>query len=343
MPDESRHSPERDGGRTTPWLSVVIPFLNEEESVRPLYEQLTRALADLERPYEVLAVDDGSTDRTLAVLQDVIKEDPRWRAVVLRRNFGQTGALSAGFDHARGQVVVTLDGDLQNDPADIPRLLELIGTYDVVSGWRADRKDPFLSRRLPSLLANWLISATTGIRLHDYGCTLKAYRREVVENLRLYGELHRFIPAIASWMGVSIAEVRTSHRPRQFGRSKYTIGRTVRVLLDLISVKFFLSFMTKPIQVFGLLGLIVGGVGAGLLAYLGGLKLVLGQPIGGRPLLLLAILFLLLGMQLVGMGLLGEMIARVYHETQGKPIYMVKQIIHERREPIGRDPATPEP
>jgi glycosyltransferase involved in cell wall biosynthesis len=320
---------ERDSG---PWLSVVIPFFNEEQNVRPLYEQLSRVLAELGRPYEVIAVDDGSTDRTLHALKQVLKEDPCWTAVVLRRNFGQTAALSAGFDQARGQVIVTIDGDLQNDPADIPTLLELIETHDVVSGWRVERREPFFSRRLPSLLANWLISATTGIRLHDYGCTLKAYRREVVENLRLYGDLHRFIPAIASWMGVSIAEVRTHHRPRRFGRSKYGIARTSRVLLDLISVKFFLNFRTTPIQIFGLLGFVVGAAGGVLLLYLAGVKIVMGQPIGGRPLLLLSVLLVLLGVQLVGMGLLGEMMARIYHEAQGKPIYMIKEIIRMQEE-----------
>lgn len=311
----------------TPWLSIVIPFFNEEESVRPLHAQIVEALSGLGRPYEVIAVDDGSTDRTPAILEAIVKDDSRWKVVVLRRNFGQTAAMSAGFDHATGDVIVTLDGDLQNDPADIPRLLELIDNYDVVSGWRADRKDPFLSRRLPSILANWLISATTGVRLHDYGCTLKAYRRVVVENLRLYGELHRFIPAIASWMGIAIAEIKTTHHPRQFGRSKYSIVRTVRVLLDLIAVKFLLRFSTSPIHIFGGLGLAVGSTGGGLLLYLASLKLLMDQSIGGRPLLLLAILLLILGVQLVGMGLLGEMMVRVYHETQRKPIYMVQRMI----------------
>ncbi len=327
MSERSQPRCLNDDGEPRPWLSIVIPFYNEEDNVRPLHEQIVQALDGLGKPYEVIAVDDGSTDRTLAALEEILKDDPRWSVVLLRRNFGQTAALSAGFDRTRGDVVVTLDGDLQNDPADIPKLLELIETYDMVSGWRADRKDPFVSRRLPSILANWLISVTTGIRLHDYGCTLKAYRREVVDNLRLYGELHRFIPAIASWMGISIAEVKTNHRPRRFGRSKYTIARTVRVLLDLITVKFFLSFRTKPIQVFGLLGLTFGAIGGGLLVYLASLKLLMAQPIGGRPLLLLSVLLMLLGVQLVGMGLLGEMVARVYHESQGKPIYMVKKII----------------
>jgi len=339
MSDAPDLHPPNDVSRPGPWLSIVIPFYNEEGNVRPLHEQIFRALDGLGQPYEVIAVDDGSTDQTLDALEQILKEDPRWSVVVLRRNFGQTAALSAGFDRARGKVIVTLDGDLQNDPADIPKLLELIGTYDMVSGWRAERKDPFLSRRLPSIMANWLISVTTGIPLHDYGCSLKAYRREVVENLRLYGELHRFIPAIASWMGISMAEVKTNHRPRQFGRSKYTIARTVRVLLDLITVKFFLSFRTKPIQVFGLLGLAVGTVGGCLLVYLASLKLFMGQQIGGRPLLLLSVLLVLLGVQLVGMGLLGEMVARVYHESQGKPIYMVKKIIPAQQVRAGGDEA----
>lgn len=329
MRDDSPHRAAYDDLRQAPWLSVVIPFYNEEESIRPLHDRIAEVLDGLGRAYEVVAVDDGSTDRTPAVLEAIVKEDPRWRIVVLRRNFGQTAALSAGFDHATGNVIVTLDGDLQNDPADIPRLLELIQDYDVVSGWRADRQDPFLSRRLPSMIANWLISVTTGVRLHDYGCTLKAYRRVVIENLRLYGELHRFIPAIASWMGVAIAEVKINHHPRRFGRSKYSIVRTVRVLLDLIAVKFLLRFSTSPIQIFGGLGLAIGTAGGGLLLYLAGIKLLMNQSIGGRPLLLLAILLLILGVQLVGMGLLGEMVARVYHETQRKPIYMVHRIIRE--------------
>jgi len=328
MKDASPQCALNNDLQRAPWLSIVIPLCNEEENVRPLHDQIVEALGGLGRPYEVVAVDDGSTDRTLATLEAIVSDDPRWSVVVFRRNFGQTAAMSAGFDHAKGDVIVTLDGDLQNDPTDIPRLLELIQDHDVVSDWRADRKDPFLSRRLPSMLANWLISATTGVKLHDYGCTLKAYRRVVVDNLRLYGELHRFIPAIASWMGIAIAEVKTNHRPRQFGRSKYSIARTVRVLLDLIAVKFLLRFSTSPIQIFGGLGLTVGTIGGGLLLYLASLKLLMGQPIGGRPLLLLAVLLLILGVQLVGMGLLGEMVTRVYHETQRKPIYMVKRTIH---------------
>jgi glycosyltransferase involved in cell wall biosynthesis len=308
-------------------LSVVIPLYNEAENVLPLAEEIRQALEPLGVRYEVVAVDDGSSDPTWQCLERVRAADPRWVLVGLRRNFGQTAAMSAGFDHARGEVIVTLDGDLQNDPADISRLLQLAQEYDVVSGWRRRRQDRLLTRRLPSTLANWLISRVTGVRLHDYGCTLKAYRREVVEHLRLYGEMHRFIPAIASWMGISLIEVETHHRPRRFGRSKYGMGRTLRVVLDLLTVKFLLSYASKPIQVFGLLGLATGGTGVGLAAYLTVLKLAFGAQIGQRPLLVLAVLLILVGVQLIVMGLLGEMLVRVYHETQQKPIYMVKRVL----------------
>jgi len=316
-------------------LSVVIPVFNEEETVPHLYAEVRAALDKLGIPYEVLVVDDGSTDGGLARLAECIRDDPRWRAIALRRNFGQTAALAAGFDYARGDVIVTLDGDLQNDPEDVGKLLALTKDYDVVSGWRYPRHDPFLSRRLPSQVANWLISRVTGVRLHDYGCTLKAYRREVIQHLRLYGEMHRFIPAIASWMGIALTEAQTNHRARRFGRSKYGILRTLRVFLDLITVKFLLSFWTKPIQVFGLWGLVMTGAGGAITAYLAALKLVTGAEIGGRPLLLLGVLLILLGVHAIGMGLLGEMLARVYHETQGKPIYMVKHVVW-RGEPSER-------
>jgi glycosyltransferase involved in cell wall biosynthesis len=309
-----------------PTLSIVVPLYNEEANVPILAQEIRQALDPLGVPYEVVAVDDGSTDGTVARLADVRAEDPRWVVVMLRRNFGQTAALSAGFDHARGEIIVPLDGDLQNDPADIPRLFALTKEYDIVSGWRRHRHDPLLSRRLPSYLANWLISKVTGVRLHDYGCTLKAYRREVIENLRLYGEMHRFIPAIASWMGVTLAEVETHHRPRRFGRSKYGIARTLRVVLDLITVKFLLSFATRPIQILGLPGLAALGLGGLLGAYLAALKLVWGMQIGGRPLLFLAVLLILVGGQFVVLGLLGELLVRIYHESQQKPIYMVRRV-----------------
>jgi glycosyltransferase involved in cell wall biosynthesis len=308
-------------------LSVVIPVFNEEETVPHLYVEVRAALEKLGTPYEVLAVDDGSTDGSLARLIACSKDDPRWRVIALRRNFGQTAAIAAGFDYARGDVVVTLDGDLQNDPEDIGKLLTLAKDHDVVSGWRHPRHDPFLSRRLPSQAANWLISQVTGVRLHDYGCTLKAYRREVIRHLHLYGEMHRFIPAIASWMGISLAEVQTTHRARRFGRSKYGLLRTLRVFLDLITVKFLLSFATKPIQFFGLLGLLTAGIGIAIGGYLSVLKLAFDAQIGGRPLLFLGILLIVVGVQLVVMGLLGEMLVRVYHESQRKPIYMVKRVL----------------
>ena len=308
-------------------LSLVIPVLNEEGNLRPLESAIGQALDPLGLAYEVILVDDGSTDGTLAVAQAIQAEDPRWVIVSLRRNFGQTAALSAGFDHARGEVIVTLDGDLQNDPADIPTLLELAKEYDLVSGWRVDRKDPFWTRRLPSRIANWVISAVTGVRLHDYGCTLKAYRREVVRNLRLYGEMHRFIPAVASWMGVSVTEIKVRHHPRRIGRSKYTLGRIFRVLLDLLTVKFLLSYSTKPIQIFGLLGLLSAVAGGLLGAYLSLLKLTTGQAIGNRPLLLLSVLLVILGVQLVILGLLGELVVRIYYESQDKPTYTIRHVL----------------
>ncbi|MFQ5898667.1 MAG: glycosyltransferase family 2 protein [Candidatus Methylomirabilia bacterium] len=321
-----------------PFVSVVIPFYNEEENIRPMHRGVSEALEKVEGEYEVIAVDDGSTDRTLALLEEVHHEDPRWTILTLRRNFGQTAALTAGFDYARGEVIVTLDGDLQNDPGDIPRLLELINESDVVSGWRAERQDPFLTRRLPSRLANKLISAVTGVNLHDYGCTLKAYRREVIDNLKLYGEMHRFIPAVASRMGISIAEVEVRHHLRRAGSSKYGFSRTLKVLLDLITVKFLVSFATRPIQVFGGIGLVLWATGFVISFYLAFLKLFLGHEIGGRPLLLLGVLLIMLGVQLIGMGLLGEMLVRIYHEGLGKPIYMVKKVLRREHQGPGLAP-----
>lgn len=308
-------------------LSVVIPVYNEEENVRLLHERLRNALDPLNQEYELLFVDDGSTDRTLPILEEIQAQDNKMVVLSLRRNFGQTAAFAAGFDFSRGDVVVTMDGDLQNDPADIPKLLELIKESDLVSGWRKKRKDPFFSRRLPSMMANWLISKVTGVKLHDYGCSLKAYRRDVIKNLKLYGEMHRFIPAVASWYGVRVAEVETVHHPRMRGKSKYGISRTVKVVLDLITVKFLQSFSTKPIQFFGPFGILSGFLGFLILLYLSADKLLFGKDIGGRPLLLLGALLIIVGIQLIGMGLLGEMLVRVYHESQKKPIYVIKKIL----------------
>jgi len=307
-------------------ISVVIPLYNEEESVPQLYEELTAALEATGHPYEIIVVDDGSSDSSFDHLQRLHEFDPRLKVIRFRRNFGQTAAFAAGFDAAQGDVIVTLDADLQNDPADIPRLLTKANEgYDVVSGWRVKRRDPF-HRRLPSQIANWLISRVTGVRLHDYGCSLKVYRREVVKNIRLYGELHRFIPAIASWMGVSIAEMPVNHRPRSFGRSKYgTVTRTVKVFLDLLTVRFLLSYATRPIHVFGGLGLLAVGAGSALGLYLTYVKLVLKEDIGNRPLLTLAVLMMIVGVQMISMGLLGELVVRTYHESQDKPIYVVRE------------------
>jgi len=308
-------------------LSVVIPLYNEEENIQLLHERLRKALDPLAREYEILFVDDGSTDRSLSLLEKIQADDKRVIVLSLRRNFGQTAAFAAGFDFARGDVVVTMDGDLQNDPADIPKLLEMIKDNDLVSGWRKKRKDPFFTRRFPSIIANWLISKVTGVKLHDYGCSLKAYRREVIKNLKLYGEMHRFIPAVASWYGVRVAEVETVHHPRLHGKSKYGISRTIKVVLDLITVKFLQSFSTKPIQFFGPVGVLSGFLGFLILLYLTIDKLFFGNPIGGRPLILLGALLIIVGIQLIGMGLLGEMLVRVYHESQRKPIYVMKKIL----------------
>ena len=320
-----------------PNISVVIPVFDEAENVGDLHRELTTSLEAFGRPYEVIFVDDGSRDATLARLVEIEAADPRVRVLRLRRNFGQTAAFSAGFDHARGDVVVTSDGDLQNDPADIPRLVARLDEgFDMVCGWRKARQDD-ASRKMPSWLANRLISWATGVHLHDYGCSLKAMRVEVVRGMRLYGEMHRFIPAIASWMGVSVSEMPVNHRARTRGRSKYGIGRTLRVLLDLFTVKFLLEFGTRPSHLFGKWGLASFALGMGILAYLTYVKFFLGESIGGRPLLWVGMLFVITGVQFVSTGLLAEMLVRTYHESQGKPTYVVKEVqpvaAGERREP----------
>lgn len=309
-----------------PYLSVVVPIYNEEESIPQLYERLTTALETLGRPYEIIAADDGSRDGSFALLRELANRDSRLRVVRFRRNFGQTAAFSAGFARARGQVVITIDADLQNDPADIGKLLDKVDEgYDVVSGWRAHRQDRFLDRKLPSMIANRLISWATGVHLHDYGCSLKAYRTEIVREIRLYGELHRFIPAIASWQGVAVTEIPVHHEARKFGKSKYGIGRTLRVMLDLLTVRFLLSYGTRPMQIFGLIGLLATLFGLAVGAYLTFIKLAYGAAIADRPLLLLAVLMIVLGVQFISMGLLGELIVRTYYETQSKPIYVVRE------------------
>lgn len=312
----------------TPEISVVIPLYNEAPNLRELYTELTAVLEATNRTFELILVDDGSSDDTYSILRELHAEDPRICVVRLRRNFGQTAAFAAGFSRARGRFIVTADGDLQNDPRDVSTMIATIEQgYDIVCGWRKDRKDPWLTRRVPSMIANWLISVTTGVRLHDYGCSLKVFRAEVVKPLRLYGEMHRFIPAIASEQGVRIAELVVNHRPRRFGRSKYGLSRTVRVIFDLVTVKFLLSYSTRPLQMFGPAGLFLGAAGGAITLYLGYIRLFGGQAIGDRPLLLLAILMMFAGLQLVTLGLLAELQARTYHESQGKPIYAIREVL----------------
>jgi glycosyltransferase involved in cell wall biosynthesis len=324
---------------TRPAISVVVPLYNEAENLDDLHRELCAALEPTGRRFELVLIDDGSTDGTRERLLRLEETDPRVRVVLLRRNFGQTAAFSAGFDRAEGDIVVTSDGDLQNDPADIPALVSKLEKedLDMVCGWRRERQDP-LSKRIPSFFANRLISWATGVNLHDYGCSLKAMRAEVVKGLRLYGEMHRFIPAVASWMGVTLAEVPVHHRPRTRGSSKYGLGRTLRVLLDLFTVKFLLSYGTRPAHLFGLMGLASGGAGFAILAYLAGLKLIAHEAIGGRPLLLLGALLFLTGVILVNFGLMGELLVRTWHESQGKPIYVVQERRPARR---GAGAATP--
>jgi glycosyltransferase involved in cell wall biosynthesis len=309
-------------------LTIVLPVYNEAGALPELHAELTTVLSALGKSYEIIAVDDGSRDESLAVLKQLAQADPHLVVIALRRNFGQTAAFAAGFDHARGAVVVTLDADGQNDPTDIPAILsKLEEGYDIVSGWRQNRKEPFFLRRLPSIIANWLISRSTDVKLHDYGCSLKAYRSEVVKNVHLYGELHRFIPALASWMGVEIAEVMVNDRKRAYGKSKVGLGRTLRVLFDLLTVGFLLSYSARPMQLFGLLGLASFGAGTLFGLYLTALKVFYRVSLSNRPLLWLAVLLIVIGVQFFSLGLIAEMTTRTYHETQNKPIYAVREIV----------------
>ena len=315
------------------YISIVIPVFNEEKNIKLLHTELKQVLDDLGKDYEIVFVDDGSTDKTYHLLRQICERDKKVKVVVFRRNFGQTAAISAGFDYAKGEIIVTLDADLQNDPQDIPQLIDKIEDgFDVVSGWRAERKDPFLTRRLPSYISNWLTSLFTGVKLHDYGCTLKAYKKEIAKNIKLYGEMHRFIPALASWIGASICEVKVRHHPRKYGSSKYDFSRINRGFLDLLTVKFLLSFATRPIQIFGKFGLI-----SILLGFICGIALIVMKVVSrvnmtGNPFLYLSILFFLIGGQFLSLGLLGEIISRTYHESQNKSIYFIKEILSYKEE-----------
>jgi glycosyltransferase involved in cell wall biosynthesis len=315
--------------------SIVVPFLNEQENIPPLYMKITEVMDALGETYELVFIDDGSRDNTFKVLSDIYEHDHRVNLVRLRRNFGQTAALKAGFDFARGEIIISMDGDLQHDPEEIPRFLEKIEEgYDLVSGWRYARRDHWLMRQIPSRAANWMIAKLSGIDLHDFGTTFKAYRREIIQEIQLYGELHRFIPALAGSAGARITEVPISNLVRKSGRSNYGIGRTLRVFLDLIIVKFLLDYSTRPLQFFGLLGVGGAGLGMAIAAYLAFEKFAHNMSIMTQhgPLMLLAVALFVSGVQFVSMGLLGEIIARTYYESQNKPIYALREVKSHRKE-----------
>jgi glycosyltransferase involved in cell wall biosynthesis len=326
--------------------SIIVPIFNEEENIPELHAELQDVLERFGRPYEIVYVDDGSTDRSFRLLKEISQQHPQVVVIQFRRNFGQTAALAAGIDASRGDILIFMDGDLQNDPAEIPRLVATMeeGEYDVVSGWRKNRQDAAISRKLPSRIANWLISWVSGVRLNDYGCTLKAYRREVIRNVRLYGEMHRFIPAYAAWAGARIAELPVNHRARRHGRSKYGINRTIKVLLDLLTLKFLSSYSTKPIYLFGGLGalcFLAGVVSFLLVLYL---RLVEGLHINRNPLLEICVFLLLAGVLFITQGLLAELVTRTYHESQDKPTYVVRTMLGRRAARTGRPVATaPDP
>jgi glycosyltransferase involved in cell wall biosynthesis len=310
-------------------ISIVVPLHNEQENIRPLYARLIEVLDPVRKPYELIFVDDGSRDRTPAILDEICESDTRVCVVRLRRNFGQASALQAGFDLAQGDVIISMDGDLQHDPEDIPHfLLKMTEGYDIVSGWRVERKDAWLTRRLPSRIANWLLGKLSGVKLHDFGTTFKAYRRDMIRNIRLYGELHRFIPALASWSGATVAEIPIRNTLREKGRSHYGLSRTVRVLLDLISIKFLLDYSTKPLHFFGFLSLLGTGAGSVIGLFLLYEKLFLRRAImlEHGPLMFVAMLLFLTGIQFLSVGLIGEMLSRTYYESQKKPVYTLREI-----------------
>jgi glycosyltransferase involved in cell wall biosynthesis len=311
-------------GTNNTYLSLVIPVFNEEENIDLLYGEIIAALAQKYDPFEIIFINDGSTDQSRKKLLALNSKDPRVKVVNFRKNFGQSAAISAGFDFCQGEIVVTLDADLQNDPADIPTIVEKVASgYDIVNGWRKQRKDKLLSKRIPSFFGNKLISFITKVKLHDYGCTLRGFKREVVKNLKLYGEMHRYIPAIASRFGIRSLEIPVNHRHRRFGKSKYGIGRTFRVVLDLISIKYLLSFSHRPLQIFGGLGLLMTGIGFLLGLYMAYVRYFLRQT-ANRPLLVLVALLIFLGFQMITLGLLAEMMSRIYHEGLNKDIYSIR-------------------
>ncbi|MCA1634807.1 MAG: glycosyltransferase family 2 protein [Acidobacteria bacterium] len=316
-----------DGGDEAPEISVFLPVLNEEPNLRPLHLKLDESLAALGRTAEIIYVDDGSTDGSLEVLRELAARDPRVRVIALRRNYGQTAAMAAGIDAARGQVLIPMDADLQNDPVDISRLLDKLDEgFDVVSGWRKERQDKMVTRKIPSAMANWIISGIGGVKLHDYGCSLKAYRREFLKDVRLYGEMHRFIPIYASWVGARVTEIPVQHHARTMGQSKYGLSRTFKVMLDLMTIKFMASYHTKPIYVFGMFGFSSFLISAIAFAW-AVLRKLGGESFIRNPLLVIAIVMFAVGVQFILMGLLAEMLVRTYHESQAKTVYTVREKI----------------
>jgi glycosyltransferase involved in cell wall biosynthesis len=314
----------------SPAYSIVVPLFNEQESVAQLYVKVTEVMDMIGEPYEMVFVDDASKDGTFRMLTEIASADRRVTVVKLRRNFGQTAALKAGFDHSQGEIIISMDGDLQHDPAEIPLFIAKIKEgYDIVSGWRVSRTDHWLARQLPSRIANWMMAKLSRVDLHDFGTTFKAYRREILSEIHLYGELHRFIPALASWAGASVAEVPITNIPRKSGKSNYGISRTVRVVLDLMSVKFLLDYSTKPLQFFGLMGLtcLSGGGAIGMWIFARKAFLDEGLLANHGPLILLGMALIMAGIQFISIGLIGELLARTYYETQDKPVYTVREII----------------
>ncbi|MBW6472545.1 MAG: glycosyltransferase [Anaerolineaceae bacterium] len=310
-------------------LSIIVPVYNEEETIPLLHQAVTDAMLPVQEEWEIVLVDDGSKDDSFSKLEELVEKDPQHvRVIGLRRNFGQTAAIAAGIDHAKGEIIVLMDADLQNDPQDIPLLLEKIyAGYDVVSGWRAKRKDTFITRTLPSLFANKLISVVTGVHLHDYGCTLKAYRREVLTGFRLYGEMHRFIPVYANSVGAKILEIPVRHHPRKYGKAKYGLERTIKVVLDLFTVKFLNSYANKPIYLFGGTGILIMGISSLILLYLFFRRIFFSVSVIASPLFMISSMFFILGFQSILMGLIAELLVRTYHEAQHKPTYTIRSTI----------------
>ncbi|HEU0021247.1 MAG TPA: glycosyltransferase family 2 protein [Dehalococcoidia bacterium] len=334
MAESNAFKPEKNAENSHGVISIITPVYNEEENIPELYDNIKLVMEQLGRPWELIFVDDGSRDQSPKLMEAISLKDGRVKSVELRRNFGQTAALAAGIDHARGSIIIPMDADLQNDPTDIPRLLaKLEEGYDIVSGWRKSRKDSLI-RTFPSFLANKLASWVTGVTLHDFGCTLKAYRSEVLEGIQLYGDLHRFIPALASSVGARVAEIEVNHHPRKFGKSKYGIARTFKVLIDLLTLKLLLAYNARPMRIFGGLGFLMMSLGAmcGIATIL--MKLLLGTDMTGNPLLFMTVLAILGGIQLTGLGFLGEINMRTYYETQRKPIYVVREVFYHQSEEL---------